>query len=280
VKQLTETCNVNEIPILKRRLQQHDKVYIYPLCDLHFGEKKAFDEKKFRGYLKIIAEVDEAYCLFNGDLINCGLPGMTGAESFWSQDPLTPQEQNDCLVDLVREYDIKDKILAIVGGSNHPARAKKLTGHDYDKQFAQMLGLEHLYKEPLCILFLGVGARKTATSTHHKGTSVWYSIVTTHGWAGGRQAGSSINSIRELGAVYGADCLITSHRHLDAGSKDEFYVPDYHNKCINKIKRMYVNSGTFMKYTGYAIGKGLRPNGTGTPRIRFDGTKKDVHVSI
>ena len=101
-----------------------DKIYIYPLCDLHVGDPY-FDEKKFRGYLKIIADVEEAYCLFNGDLINCGLPGGVGGEDFWKQKPLTAQEQNDYLVELIKEYDIKDKILAVVGGSNHPGRAMK-----------------------------------------------------------------------------------------------------------------------------------------------------------
>jgi len=261
-------------------LPQHDKVYIYPLCDIHFGDSGSFDEKKFKGYLQYIADTPEAYCIFNGDLINCGLPGGVGAEDFWDQNPLTPQDQNDCLVRMVEKYKIEDKIIAIVGGSNHPGRAKKLTGHNYDLQFAKDLGLLDRYVEPLGMLFLGVGQRKASTKTHKKGSSVWYSIIITHGWAGGRLAGSSINATRDLGAVYGADCVITSHRHLDAGTKDEFYFPDYHNKSVSKIKRLYVSAGTFMKYAPYAIKKGLRPNGTGTPRIRFDGTKKDVHVSI
>lgn len=269
-----------EIPVITRLLPELNKLYVYPLCDIHLGEAKAFDEKKFRGYLKIIAELPEAYCIFNGDLINCGLPGGVGAEDFWSQSPLTPQDQHNCLVELVSEYDIKDKILAVIGGSNHPGRAMKLIGHNYDKQFAQDLGILDRYVEPIGMVFLGVGGRVVHSHSHHKGAPVWYSLLVTHGWAGGRLAGSSINSTRDLGAVYAADCVITSHRHLDAGTKDEFYFPDFHNKTVTKIKRMYVSAGTFMKYAPYAMRKGLRPNGTGTPRIRLDGTKKDVHVSI
>lgn len=270
----------NEIPVLRSHFPDLDKMYIYPLSDIHLGDCNSFDEKKFRGYLKIISEVPEAFCVFNGDLINCGLPGGVGAEEFWSQSPLTPQEQNDSLVELVREYDIADKILAIVGGSNHPGRAMKLIGHNYDKQFAQNLDLLEKYVEPLGVVFLGLGKRKKSTDTHRKGSSVWYSIAITHGWAGGRQAGGCINATRDLGSVYSADCIITSHRHLDAATKDEFYIPDMQNKCMTKMKRVYVSAGTFLKYSTYAVKKGLRPNGTGTPRIRFDGFKKDVHVSI
>jgi hypothetical protein len=271
--------NAKEIPTLKKRLPQHEKVYIYPLCDLHIGDPY-FDEKKFRGYLKVISDVPEAYCIFNGDLINCVVPNGVGGEDLWKQNPRTAQEQNECLVEMVKEYDISDKILAIVGGSNHPARAMKLIGHSYDKEFAKDMGLLDRYVEPLGVMFLGVGSRKVSTATHHKGSSIWYSIVTTHGVAGGRKAGSAINATRDIGAIYGADVVITSHRHLDAISRDEFYCMDVHNKSIIKIRRTYVNAGTFLGYSGYAQQKCLVPNGVGTPRIRLDGLKKDVHASV
>jgi hypothetical protein len=271
--------DTNEIPVLKRHLPDLDKVYIYPLCDLHYGDP-SFDEKKFRGYLKIIADVPEAYCIFNGDLINCIMPGGVGGEDLWTQCPITPQAQSEGVIELVGEYDIADKILAIVGGSNHPARALKTIGHNYDKDFASGLGVSDRYVEPVCMLFLGVGKRKVSTDKHHKGTSIWYSIVATHGNAGGRLAGSAMNATRDLGSIYSADCVITSHRHLDAATRDEFYMPDLHNKSVTKIRRLYVSAGTFLGYSSYAQKKALRPNGTGTPRIRFDGLKKDCHVSV
>lgn len=276
-----ESRPATELPILRSHFPELDKAYVYTLCDLHIGEPKVFDEKKFRGYLKIIETVPEALCVFNGDLINCGLPGGVGGEEFWEQTPITADEQQQKLVDIVTDYDIQDKILAVVGGSNHPGRAKKAIGHNYDKQFARDIGVENKYVEPIGVIFLGVGSREKNTSTHHKGTANWYTIVVTHGWAGGRLAGSSINATRELGAIYAADCYITSHRHLDAATKDEFFMPDYHNKSVQKIKRMFVSAGTFMDTANYALKKGLRPNGTGTPRIRFEGIgKKDIHVSI
>jgi len=268
-----------EIPVLKKRLPDLDKVYIYPLCDLHYGDK-SFDEKKFRGYLKIIADVPEAYCIFNGDLINCITPGGVGGEDLWTQDPITPQAQNEGIVEMIKEYDITDKILAVIGGSNHPGRALKILGHNYDREFAKDLGVLDRYAEPICMLFLGVGSRKVNTETHHKGTSIWYSIVATHGVMGGRLAGSSVNATRDFGSVYAADCVITSHRHLDAATRDEFYLPDLHNKSVTKMRRIYVSAGTFLGYSGYAQKKCLRPNGTGTPRIRFSGITKDCHVSI
>ena len=268
-----------EIPTLKAHFPNLDKMYIYPISDIHVGDPY-FDEKKLRGYFKIISEVPEAYCIFNGDLINCSLPGGVGGEEFWEQKILSPQQQNDYMVNLVKEYNIEDKILAIVGGSNHPGRAMKAIGHSYDKAFAQDLGLLNKYVDPLGILFVGIGKRKKSTDSHHKGSSIWYSFVVTHGTAGGRQAGSSVNATRGFGSIYGVDCVITSHRHLDAVTKDEFYSIDLHNKCTIKIKRLYVSAGTFLGYSAYAQKKSLVPNGTGTPRIRLDGNKKDLHASV
>ena len=269
----------NEICKLKRRLSEHEKVYLYPLCDLHIGDPH-FDESKFRGYLKIISDVPEAYCIFNGDLINCILPGGVGGEDLYVQNPRTAQEQNTYLVDMVKEYDINDKILAIVGGSNHPARAKKAIGHNYDQQFAVDLGLKDRYAEPSCVLFLGVGSSAENSAKNHKGASTWYTIFITHGTAGGRKAGSAINATRDIGALFGVDVIITAHRHLDGVTKDEFFFPDYYTKSMTKIKRMFVNAGTFQGLTTYAQQKCLQPNGTGTPRIRFSSGKKDVHVSV
>ena len=272
--------DAKEIPTITWHFPHLDKLYLYTLCDLHLGDADSFDEEKFKGYLKVIHDTPEAFAVFNGDLINCGLPGGVGGEDFWDQSPLTPQEQNNELVRLVKEADITEKILAVIGGSNHPARAMKAIGHNYDKQFAQDLNIPNRYLEPAGVLWIGVGDRKKKNRENGEDPSVWYMTFITHGWAGGRLAGSSVNATRDLGAIYGADCVITSHRHLDAGSKDEFYYPDYGTKTLFKMKRIYVSAGTFMKYAPYAMKKGMRPNGTGTPRIRFDGLKRDVHVSI
>jgi hypothetical protein len=267
---------LKDIPTISKKIDV-EKLYLYPLSDLHFGER-AFDKKKFEGYLQIIRDTPNAYCIFNGDLINSGMPGGVGGEDFWEQEPLTSQDQMDSLTLMIEKYEIADKILAIVGGSNHHARAKKAIGHDYDKQFAKDLGLSHLLLDPLGMLFLGVGHYNERG--RHKHSPIWYSVLMTHGWAGGRLAGGCVNATRELGAIYGADVIITSHRHLDAGTKDEFYFPDYHNLSVTKIKRMYVSAGTFLGYAAYAQKKGMRPNGTGTPRIRLSGVRKDIHVSI
>jgi len=57
-------------------------------------------------------------------------------------------------------------------------------------------------------------------------------------------------------------------------------MPDYRNKKILEIKQAFVSAGSFLKYGGYAERKGLPITKTGTPRIRFDGTRKDIHVSL
>jgi len=264
--------------------REFDKAYIIPLADCHIGSKY-FDKQKLIGYLKWIKETPEAICIWNGDLCDCGIPGSIG--EWWEQEPVTPQEQIRQLVDIVQRFGIEDKILAIVGGSNHPMRAMKLTGHDYDQEFAERLGLRERYCKDAGLFKLSLGywtrapVGKTAKNKPSGTQQIPYMIYATHGWSAGRQAGASVNAVRELGAIWGrVEVFITAHRHLDSATPDVLFEPEYSRPTINEIRREYVVSGSFLRYGGYALRKGLRPNNPGTPRIRLDGRRKDIHVSI
>jgi len=250
-----------------------DVAYVVPLADCHVGDP-LFDENKLRGYLEWIEETPEALCFFNGDLCNCGLP-HTVSSDWWKQNPLTPHDQTVEMASIVEEYDIGEKIIGIVGGSNHPARARKLTGHDYDLEFAERLGLEDRYALYGMLWMIRLGRMK-----HPKNGKVQYTIYATHGWSGGRKPGASINAAQELGGIILSDIYVVSHRHLDSVTKDNFYLPDHRRPRIIEMKRMYVTSGSFLKWGGYAQGKGLRPTGTGTPRIRLNGQEKDIHATV
>jgi hypothetical protein len=264
--------------------REFEKCYVIPLADCHCGARE-FEEKRFRGYLKWIADTPEAVCFFNGDLCNCGLPGTVDSD-FWDQSPMTPQDQIRYLSEIVKEYEIEDKILGVVGGSNHPARARKLTGHDYDREFAEHMGVEKTYAKDGAIWLIRVGhwtqkpIGKKASQKPSAKQQIPYLVFATHGWSGGRLAGASMNSARELGAIWLSDAYLVSHRHLDSVTPDLFYVPNYNHPTIDVIRRMYVTSGSFLKYGGYALRKGLRPTPCNTPRLRLDGRRKDLHVSI
>lgn len=258
--------------------EEYDHIYIIPIADTHVGNP-LFDEAKLRGYLKWVSERENAFLIFNGDLCDCGLPGSVDID-WWDQKPLKPHDQIKELARIVEEYDLTDKILAVVGGSNHPGRARRLTGHDYDLEFAETLGIEDRYGKYGVALSIRFGSQRIGSNRAKPGNRVRYIVYTTHGWAGGRKAGASINAARELGSIMLADCYIVSHRHLDSVTKDEFLIFDHRRAKVNIVKRMYVTSGSFLKWGGYAQAKGLQPSGTGTPRIRFSGEKKDIHVTI
>jgi len=261
-----------------------DKVYVLPMADCHMGARQ-FDEKKFRGYCKWIADTPEAYCFWNGDLCNCGLPDTVDSD-WWEQSPLTPQDQVQRIVEIVKDYDLDEKTLCVIGGSNHPARARKRTGHDYDKEFAEKLGIPDLYSRDGVVMLLKVGhwqripVGKTRAQKPPSTQQIPYTIFATHGWAGGRLIGSSMNATRELGGVWLCDIYVTSHRHVDTVTPDLFFVPNMAHPTIEARKRMFVGSGSFLKYGGYSLAKGYRANVSNTPRIRLDGKRKDVHVSI
>ncbi len=258
--------------------------YLIPIADCHVGARE-FDEKRLRGYLKWIADTPGAITIFNGDLCNVGLP-FTVDSDWWDQSPLTPQDQVKELASIIEEYGITDKILGVVGGSNHPIRARKLTGHDYDLEFAERLGIEDRYSPDGAIFLVRLGhwSQTPIGKKHNQRPTakqqIHYLIYATHGWSGGRMAGASVNAARELGAIWYADVYLASHRHLDSVTNDLFYMPNVNHATIDVTRRAYVTTGSFLRYGGYALRKGLRPTPCNTPRIRLDGRRKDIHVSI
>ncbi len=62
--------------------------------------------------------------------------------------------------------------------------------------------------------------------------------------------------------------------------QDRIFVPDKRNNKVEDMKRTFVSSGAFLERGGYAVQKGYSPAKLGSPRLRLDGRKKDVHCSI
>lgn len=83
---------------------------------------------------------------------------------------------------------------------------------------------------------------------NEKGDPVVYTIYMTHGWGAGRTPGSK--------------------------------VPDVRSGNINEMKRTFASSGAFLDRGGYGVQKGYPAAKLGSPRLRLDGRRRDVHVSI
>jgi predicted MPP superfamily phosphohydrolase len=260
------------IKYLKHKLDATDEALLVPISDCHIGA--SFDEEALRDTFRFISERDNSYVIFNGDLINVGLPDTVDDEWF-KQEPLSPQEQLDLFVHIVQDHDITDKILGIVGGSNHHQRAKKRFMHDYDLELAERLNLKPIYAKDGVALKLEVGYDTSKNQT------VYYFIYATHGWTGGRRPGSAVNGALDLALSFPlTDVFVVSHSHLRSCHVDNYVLPSTRCNRLIPQERHYVTSGAFLNWGGYAQRKGMRMLGTGAPLIRLKAPYRQVRVEL
>jgi len=102
----------------------------------------------------------------------------------------------------------------------------------------------------------------------------------THGFGGGRRVGSKANNLEDMAKMTGCDVTIMSHTHTMLALPIIRLQPDLHNDVMLQVKQVAVMTGGFLERGGYPVRKGYQPVKIGSPRIRLDGTRKDVHVSL
>ena len=78
-----------------------------------------------------------------------------------------------------------------------------------------------------------------------------------------------------------ADLYLMGHVHDLLTTATEEYYFDTRRKSVQRRRRNFVITGSFLHYEdSYAQAKNYAPGKIGAPRIRLDGEKQDVHISI
>lgn len=261
--------------VILRDLSQFSTIYLIPLADLHEGARDA-DHEVSDGYIKWIAERDNAFTILNGDMMNCAWKDST-PELF--EDLITPDKAYENL--RARFMPIKDKILMITRGGHEYAIFHKV-GADYMARLAYDLG--DIPYMPDGGMF---GFR---LSKYNHPAMVWG--YATHGWGGARTIGAKIKKAEDLANIANVDMIIISHDHTQAIHRLNVLDPphaqiNFKRPMYWKIQRkLLINTGGFIKYAGYIQSKGYVPQDLGTPRIRVELKKDnqkyylDLHASL
>jgi len=242
--------------------------YLLPISDMHIGDP-AFDQDKFLGYRNWVEQTPNAYIILNGDILNTAIKNSV---SDVYREIMNPREALNAAVKLLEP--VKDRILCLVGG-NHERRIRREVGFDTPEVLAAKLGVHYAGDE--CYLKIKMGK---ATGKKGNGLPIIYCCYITHGWGSGRTAGSKVNNLQRLADIVLADIYIASHTHFMTSHQDVYLIPDKSWNKLHEMKRTFVSSGAFLKRGGYAVTKGYPHAKLGSPRIRLDGTRKDVHVSL
>ncbi len=265
-----------EFKIVTKDLSQFSKIYLVPLADTHEGAYNA-DHEVSNGYINWIKEHDNAFTVLNGDLGNFALKD-TSPELY--EDLITPDEIYGRL--LARFEPIKDKIIMITRGGHEEAIFRK-TGTDYMAHLARELG--NIPYRPNGGMF----AIQLSKNNHPVIFTGW----AVHGWGGARTIGAKVKKAQDLMLVADVDIYILSHDHTQNTTRANILTPprakfSMKHPCYMRIgRKLFINTGGFVAYSGYVRRKGYTPQDLGTPRIRLeirknkeDGYHKDLHCSL
>jgi len=238
--------------------------YLVPISDTHIGDPH-FDEDKLFGYVEWIAGRENALTFLNGDILDMATLDSIGDTYDATMNPNEAIKYAKQLLEPLR-----GKILGVTEG-NHERRVTKKTSIDTSEMLADYFDVPYSSEGMYLRLRVGKG---------HNGKKVVYTLYLSHGISSARTAGGKLNALLRLNSVCLADFYSVGHIHKVIFDQDVIYTPDHQNGNLIPFRRTYASSGAFLEYGGYGQRQLYPPNRTGTFRARFDGKRKDIHVSI
>ena len=239
------------------------------ISDSHIGDPYA-DEQKLMEQIRYVENTPNCFCIINGDVMN-NATKSSRSDSY--TEVLSPIEQMVKAATLLRP--VADKCLAFTQG-NHERRTARESGVDLSRIIARELGIEDKYSEGMAYIFLRFGEQ----NSHRERRKVPYTILVTHGTGGGRTVGAKANRLAELVSIADADIYLYGHTHQPMVFKEGFMRVDWRNNRLSNVDRLFVNSGAFLDWGGYAEQAQYRPSAITTPHIYMDGTKRRMWAHI
>lgn len=247
-----------------------EQIEIHPMADLHLGDNNA-DYKLIMERIDYIKNTENAYCILDGDLMDCAIASSIG-DTYGAN--LQPMEQ---LKWCVKIFDpIKDKILAVLPG-NHENRIYKSDGLDLTELMCTQLGIPEKYSPTTALLFIRFGKGR---SHGRKNAKQLYTAYVTHGSGGGRKEGGKVNRLADLASIVDSDIYIHAHTHLPLIFKEGFYRVSGSNSSVAMVDKLFVNTAASLNYGGYGDRQGYKPASKRSPVIYLDGLKHDMWAKL
>ena len=239
------------------------------ISDAHIGDPHA-NEQELMKQIRYVEDTPNCYAIINGDIMN---NAIKSSKSDSYLEVLSPMEQIVKAVMILKP--IANKVLAITQG-NHERRTAKESGVDLMKVIAMELGLADKYSDGMAYLFVRFGMQ----DSHHHFKKVPYGILVTHGNGGGKTVGAKANRLADLVSIADADLYLYGHTHQNMAFKEGFMRVNWGNNSVAMIDRMFVNSGAFLDWGGYAEQNQYRPSTIATPHIFLSGPERKMWVKL
>lgn len=245
------------IPDIVHQLSsEFETVEIYPLSDVHIGDK-GLDEKRLFQFLDEVKEAPNRFIICNGDLIN---NGIANSVSDHAEEVYKIGEQIDLVVRLLEP--VKDRILVMHEG-NHEKRSYRHAEIWPTWEMARQLRITPLYSRYPYILYIKFGK----WLGYKKDRNMVYTLFGKHGTAGGKRPGSKLNNLEDMASVVDADVYLQSHTHTPIAHRSTFIRLNKGSNTQMVTERLFLNSGSFLNYGGYGAEYGYKPSSTKYPKI-------------
>ena len=254
VRYATEVERPNEIPVIFRDYSGEDKHYVYPLGDVHKGAR-THDAGLWREWLGYLQERECVSLLGTGDFLNVAI---IGSKSDVYDERMTVGEAKREIRDELRPLAELGRIDGLAPG-NHEDRISRAVGDCPILDICDTLTVPYIPAAALLVYRVG---------------GFEYELYIRHGSG----MGQSLASLSKSGTVVRADVYVTGHVHNQAVRPEDYFVRD--GDRLQRAKRYYVSSGSFLGYEKYAAQRGYQPSRLGAPRIFLDGRRWDIHVSL
>lgn len=226
------------------------RLRLYPLVCLHLGAQQA-DVRFIKEQIARIKSDPDGRWVYMGDGGECVTKLSKG--DVYTQ-LLSPQEQLDMLVDLLRP--IQGQGLFAIRG-NHGHRIYKETGLEFDQSFATAVGLP----------YLGVCAFAHLTVGRTPYTTYWH-----HGADSGTSLQSKIKRAEDFARFVNVDAIFTAHSHVAMDLQPAALIEVGANFTAHtRLRRQYICGSAYDSRSGYATEKGFSPILPSWLIVEFDG---------
>jgi hypothetical protein len=243
-----------EIPVIHLDYSDHESWRVYPLGDLHIGSH-AHARDRWEEWVDYLVRDGRSSLLNTGDNFNSAI---VGSKSDVYSEEMTVGASRRLFTEQLRPLAEAGRLDILMPG-NHEARIWRAVGDCPVRTAAEVLGVP--YSQSAALLVYHVG-------------DVEYEVFVRHGTGTGR----TLVALQRSSQVIDADVYVSGHVHSQTVTSDNVFVRA--GDRVERKRRIYLSSGSFVNYEPYAAERGYSPGRIGAPRIYLDGRRKDAHVSI
>jgi len=257
---------LSDFEMIVHRFEGNGDITIIPVSDVHLGAREHL-RKEWDAFVASVLDKPRTYLMLGGDLMNNAT--KTSVSNVF-EEVMRPSEAKRQLVTALTP--LRERILCAVPG-NHERRNRDV---DDDPMYDIMckLDLEHLYRENMAFVKVGIGNKESCGLRNPT-----YTFCVAHGHGSSIYTTAAATKAERFGmAIDGIDCLIVGHTHKPQNAPVGKIKVDTHNDRVSVVPWRLVVSTSWLGYAGYAGQKLLTPTVHCPQQILLSGNRKELRV--